>query len=545
MSCDQNLPKFSQFVTCSTRLEKNLDLFYCNIKQSYKCQKLPAIGKSDHNMLHMLPSYKQKLKSVKAITKDVKVWDSKNIENLKACFDWTNWEVFLSNENNLDYITDVISSYILFCVDCNIPSKTIKIYGNSKPWVNKELRSKFKEKSIALKQQDREKLQKVQTEIDVQVRACKKQYKDKIEQNFATNNARQAWQDLKNLTGYSLKKDTNINVHLEELNDFYARFDDRTNKWSYPETDQSHYQYQITFNPEEVCKQFRSVNSRKAAGPDGLSSNVIKLCAEQLSTVFCGLFNRAINDHIPQKWKEACIIPVPKSVKASEKNDFRPVALTSVPMKCLERLILKQLKQFTEQSLDTLQFAYRPKRGTEDALLTFYELVSQHLSKPNRYVRVLMIDFSSAFNTVLPVKLIETLRSTGTPEILCKFIWDFLTMRTQYVQVDKNRSKSVEINTGSPKGCVMSAYLFSLYTNNCRSTQECCHVIKYADDTAIIGLIADDLEHEKQYRRQIDDTVKWCKNNNLILNTKKTKELIYDLRKSKHNPIPVTVNNEM
>ena len=106
-------------------------------------------------------------------------------------------------------------------------------------------------------------------------------------------------------------------------------------------------------------------------------------------------------------------------------------------MKCLERLILKQLKQFTEQSLDTLQFAYRPKRGTEDALLTFYELVSQHLSKPNRYVRVLMIDFSSAFNTVLPVKLIETLRSTGTPEILCKFIWDFLTMRTQYVQVDK------------------------------------------------------------------------------------------------------------
>ena len=113
---------------------------------------------------------------------------------------------------------------------------------------------------------------------------------------------------------------------------------------------------------------------------------MIKLCAEQFSPVFCGLYNRAINDHIPQKWKDAYIIPVPKSVKASEKNYFRPVALTSVPMKCLERLILKQLKQFTEQRLDTLQFAYRPKRGTEDALLTFYELVSEHLSKQNRYV---------------------------------------------------------------------------------------------------------------------------------------------------------------
>ena len=35
-----------------------------------------------------------------------------------------------------------------------------------------------------------------------------------------------------------------------------------------------------------------------------------------------------------------------------------------------------------------------------------------------------------------------------------QFIWDFLTMRTQYVQVDKNRSKSVEINTGSSDGRV-------------------------------------------------------------------------------------------
>ena len=52
------------------------------------------------------------------------------------------------------------------------------------------------------------------------------------------------------------------------------------------------------------------------------------------------------------------------------------------------------------------------------------------------------------------------------------------------------------------------------------------------------------MEHEKQYRRQIDDTTKWCKQHNLILNTKKTKELIYDLRKSEHNLIPVNVNNE-
>ena len=74
-----------------------------------------------------------------------------------------------------------------------------------------------------------------------------------------------------------------------------------------------------------------SVNPRKASGPDGVSSRVIKLCAEQLSSVFSILFNRAYQEHIPAVWKESCIIPVPKSPTAKEMNDFRPVALTSVP----------------------------------------------------------------------------------------------------------------------------------------------------------------------------------------------------------------------
>ena len=79
-------------------------------------------------------------------------------------------------------------------------------------------------------------------------------------------------------------------------------------------------------------RQFRSVNPW---------SNVVKHCAEQLSKVFSELHNRAITEHIPSKWKDACItIPVPKtSATASEMNDFRP--MTSVIMKCLERLILR------------------------------------------------------------------------------------------------------------------------------------------------------------------------------------------------------------
>ena len=275
-----------------------------------------------------------------------------------------------------------------------------------------------------------------------------------------------------------------------------------------------------------------------------MNSNVVKHCAEQLSKVFSELYNRAITEHIPSKWKDACIIPVPKSATASEMNDFRPVALTSVPMKCLERLMLRYLKDYTEKSLDSFQFAYRSKRGTEDGLLTFYDIISHHLSTPKTYARVLMIDFSSAFNTVLPEELIKTLKNLETPDVLCKFIWDFLTKRSQFVKLKDKESKSIMINTGSPQGCVMSAYLFALYTNDCRSSTKCCHVIKYADDTAIIALINDPAKDDLLYRKQIADTVQWCRDHNLILNTKKTKELIYDVQRNKPEYTPVQVNNE-
>ncbi|CDQ55918.1 unnamed protein product [Oncorhynchus mykiss] len=62
------------------------------------------------------------------------------------------------------------------------------------------------------------------------------------------------------------------------------------------------------------------------------------------------------------EFKRATIVPVPKKAKVTELNDYRPVALTSVIMKCFERLV----KDHITSTLDPLQFAYRPNRSTDD-----------------------------------------------------------------------------------------------------------------------------------------------------------------------------------
>ena len=105
---------------------------------------------------------------------------------------------------------------------------------------------------------------------------------------------------------------------------------------------------------------------------------------------------------VPSMWKNAVICPILKKKNLSSLHDYRPVALTSMVMKCFEKLVLRRLLIFTSKRLDPLQFEYKPHRGTDDAILTVLHNASLHLDKAGSYVRILFIDFSSAFNTIQP-----------------------------------------------------------------------------------------------------------------------------------------------
>ena len=82
-----------------------------------------------------------------------------------------------------------------------------------------------------------------------------------------------------------------------------------------------------------------------------------------------------------------------------------------------------------------------------------------HLDKRNTYVRMLFIDYSSAFNTIVPSKLLTKLRTLGLNSSLCNWVQDFLTGHPQVVRVGNNTSAPLILNTGAPKGCMLSPIL--------------------------------------------------------------------------------------
>ena len=228
-------------------------------------------------------------------------------------------------------------------------------------------------------------------------------------------------------------------------------------------------------------------------------------------------------------------------------NDLRPVALTSVPFKCLEKLVLSSILPVCSPCLDPLQFAYKAKRGVEDAITIFTNNLYSHLDTPKSYVRTLFIDFSSAFNTIQPHLLIPKLLDIGVPKCTTLWILDFLTKRPQFVSIKTSdhyvKSFIIITNTGAPQGTVLAPILFSIYTNDCSSIHNNIPVIKYADDTSIQALIKSDNDLSN-YKNEVLKFVEWCDNHFLKLNVKKTKELIFDFRIKNNNHDLLTIKNE-
>ena len=140
---------------------------------------------------------------------------------------------------------------------------------------------------------------------------------------------------------------------------------------------------------------FEKQNSRKAAGPDGVSSSTLKHCADQLAPVFTTTFNSSLHLSLLQGLHHH---PGAQEGKARLSQRLQTSGLSGDEGVGAVGPKVPQIQH--RDLLDSLQFPYRQNRSVDDAVSLAPHFILKHLDSPNRYACILFLDFSSAFNTI-------------------------------------------------------------------------------------------------------------------------------------------------
>ncbi len=133
-----------------------------------------------------------------------------------------------ASDGDIEAYSDSVTCFVRKCIEDVIPTKTIRIYSNHEPWINSNVRSALSARTSAFKSGNTDDREQASYDLRRSIKAAKRQYKNKVEEQFNNNNARSMWQGINNITGFKGNKPATVNIAAslpDELNTFYARFE--------------------------------------------------------------------------------------------------------------------------------------------------------------------------------------------------------------------------------------------------------------------------------------------------------------------------------
>ncbi|VEN57253.1 unnamed protein product [Callosobruchus maculatus] len=205
--------------------------------------------------------------------------------------------------------------------------------------------------------------------------------------------------------------------------------------------------------------------------------------------MLCKVMSESFSNRIlPDTWRNAVIIPIYKKGDKHLAENYRPISLTAIPCKCMEKIIAADITDFfmTQHKAQLHnQHGFLQGRSVTTNLLANLELWTQALD--NHYpIDVIYVDFEKAFDTVPIERLLYKLEHFGIRGQLLKWIRAYLSDRSFQVRISGVLSNKYQAVSGVPQGSVLGPLLFIIYVSDLADNMS-CRTSMYADDTKIFG----------------------------------------------------------
>ena len=555
--------KLTQHINKPTHFKPNckpslIDLVFTKDQDLIDNVKIKSpLGKSYHAVIILTTSCKQKATD-SCYIKKYKT-DKADFQSMRAKLDEIEWEKVVDLENDtVDEAWKNLSVIIKTVRDEFVPTVTINTnktrkrslaFEDSLIHLTRLKRYHFKIYKKYPNQMNFNLYIQARAKVTKYTRMMKRKKERKIAKNIK-HNTKAFYQyissktvkkdkigDLENSQGQTLSSDEEKS---NELNDFFTSVFTNEDVKNVPDMNKPAENITLSTTAEisvsDMKKLLEDLKSNKSPGPDEIHPQLLKECATQLATPFKLMFDLTLKEgKVPSEWKEAEITAIYKK-KGSKKNpsNYRPISLTAVACKIMEKIIKKQLNEHLTKNnlLADEQYGFVAGRSTETQLLTSIHKWQEALDN-DIPVDVVYMDFQKAFDSVPHVRLITKLKAYGIQGHLLSWIEDFLSNRTQHVKVNNSKSASSQVTSGVPQGSVLGPTLFVYFINDL--PKSCIVSSKiFADDTKIYSCI-ETAEDKANMQATIDNLFKWTETWMLSFNKSKCQVLHLGDKNPRHS----------
>ena len=288
----------------------------------------------------------------------------------------------------------------------------------------------------------------------------------------------------------------------------------------------------ISLNKSDLLRRINTINPNKASGPDSIAPRDLHLIgeasAEGLHTVFR---HSLLGSTVPSQWKVSRMLTTHKKGNKTDRGNYRPLQMLTLPSKLLEGLVCEGLDKFTTDigQLNDNQWGFRQGRSTEETLIYLTETWKTAIDN-RKVVGVVFIDFQKAFDTVSHDILIYKLQAMGLSGDILKWLTSYLKDRKQFAVVNGCSSQTRTVTCGVPQGSLLGPRLFTYYINDLTDSTTEGNLELYADDTTlhIIGNNVDEVVNG--LNRALSEISLWCRNNKLTIHAGKSEAMIISHR---------------